>query len=313
MTSTVIQESGNSRVLSRLRLAFALTLAILMAEVVGGLLSNSLALLSDAGHVFTDLFALGLSWYGLKQAERPASFRMTYGYHRVGIFIAFVNASTLIGIALLIFVEAFHRLSALQPVASGLMLTIATGGLLANLLVMALLKQNGASLNVQSALLHVAGDTLGSVAVVGGGIAIFFTQWYWVDPIASIVIACIILLGSLRIVRESVIILLEATPGSLDVSAVVRSMYGVPGIRDIHDLHIWAITPDIRALSAHVLVDDITIGQGATVLSRLNEELEAHFRIGHSTIQLECAGCDPNELYCTLTPEGEAHAKVHVH
>ena len=184
---------------------------------------------------------------------------------------------------------------------------------MANLLVMALLKHNGASLNVQSAFLHVAGDTLGSVAVVVGGIAIFFTNWYWVDPIASIVIACIIVLGSLRIVRESVIILLEATPGSLDVSAVVRSMYGVPGIRDIHDLHIWAITPDIRALSAHVLVDDITIGQGATVLSRLNEELEAHFRIGHSTIQLECAGCDPNELYCTLTPEGEAHAKVHVH
>lgn len=297
----------------RLGLAFFLTLVVLVAEVVGGVLSNSLALLSDAGHVFTDLVALGLSWYGLKQAERPATFRMTYGYHRVGIFVAFINAALLVGIALLIVVEAVRRLESPRPVEGGLMLAVAMVGLMANLVVMTWLRPHVSNLNVQSALLHVTGDTLGSIAVIGGGIAILFTGWYWVDPVASILVAGVVVWGSLRIIRETVNILLEAAPGGLDMSEVVRSMYSVPAVKDVHDLHIWAITPEIRALSCHLLVEDVSVSQGATILARLNEVLEDRFGIGHSTFQLECPGCDPNELYCILTPEGEPHNRIHAH
>ncbi|HLC30908.1 MAG TPA: cation diffusion facilitator family transporter [Dehalococcoidia bacterium] len=299
--------------INRLRLAFTVTLVILIVEVAGGLLSNSLALLSDAGHVFTDLVALGLSWYGLKQTQRPASFRMTYGYHRVGIFVALVNAATLIAIALVILTEAFRRLAQPNPVEGGLMLVVAAVGLMVNLLVLFVLRGNLGNLNVQSAFLHVVGDTLGSVAVIAGGTTILLTGWYWVDPFASIMIAGIIAFGSLRIIRESVNVLLEATPGGLDVSAVVRSMYGIPGIKDVHDLHIWAITPEIRALSCHVAVEDITVHQGAALLSGLNKTLEEQFGIGHTTIQLECEGFNPNELYCSLGPEGQHHAQVHAH
>ena len=299
--------------LNRLSLAFVITLVVLVAEVLGGILSNSLALLSDAGHVFTDLVALGLSWYGLKQTQRPASYRMTYGYHRVGIFVALVNAATLIAIALVILAEAFRRLAEPRPVEGGLMLVVAVAGLMINLLIMLILRRHLSNLNVQSAFLHVAGDTLGSVAVIAGGTMILLTGWYWVDPLASIMIAVIIALGSLRIIRESVHVLLEATPGGLDVSAVVRSMYGIPGIKDVHDLHIWAITPEIRALSCHVAVEDITVHQGAALLSGLNKTLEEQFSIGHTPIQLECEGSDPNELYCSLGPEGQQHAKVHAH
>lgn len=299
--------------INRLRLAFTVTLVILIVEVAGGLLSNSLALLSDAGHVFTDLVALGLSWYGLKQTQRPASFRMTYGYHRVGIFVALVNAATLIAIALVILVEAFRRLAQPNPVEGGLMLAVAVVGLMVNLLVMFVLRGNLSNLNVQSAFLHVVGDTLGSVAVIAGGTTILLTGWYWVDPLASIMIAGIIAFGSLRIIRESVNVLLEATPGGLDVSTVLKCMYDVPGIKDIHDLHIWAITPELRALSCHVAVEDITVHQGAALLSGLNKTLEEKFGIGHTTIQLECEGFDPNELYCSLGPEGQQHAQVHAH
>ncbi|MBI2888196.1 MAG: cation transporter [Chloroflexi bacterium] len=298
---------------NRLAVAFLLTLAVLVAEVVGGLLSNSLALLSDAGHVFTDLVALGLSWYGLRQADRPASFRMTYGYHRVGIFVALVNAATLIGIALLILLEAARRLAEPPQVAGDLMLIVATGGLVANLLVMLMLRAHLSNLTVQSAFLHVTGDTLGSLAVIGGGAVILVFGWQWIDPVASMVIAGIVTWGSLRIIRETVNILLEATPRGLDVSEVVRSIYGIPAVKDVHDLHIWAITPEIRALSCHLLVDDVPVSQGDAVLARLNELLERRFGIGHSTFQLECPGCDPNELYCTLTPEGEPRSEVHVH
>lgn len=292
---------------NRLALGFLLTFAILVAEVAGGLASGSLALLSDAGHVLTDLVALGLSWYGVKQAERRATFSMTYGYHRVGIFVALVNAALLIGISLLILAEAFRRISEPAPVEGGLMLVVAAAGLAANLVVILALQPHARNLNVRSALLHVTGDTLGSIAVVAGGLVILATGWYPIDPLAGILIAVVIAFGSLRIIRESVNIFLEATPGGVDVSELVRAIYAVPGIRDVHDLHVWSITPEIRALSCHVSLDDVSISEGAALLARLNEVLEKRFAIGHTTVQMEAEGCDPNELYCTLSPEGVPH------
>lgn len=297
----------------RLALAFLLTLGVLILEVVGGLLSGSLALLTDAGHVFTDVVALGLSWYGVKQTERPSNYRMTYGYHRVGIFIAFINAALLLGIAIAVLVEASRRFMEPRPVDGELMSVVALLGLAVNCVVLLALRGHRHNLNLRSAFLHVAGDALSSVAVIIGGVIILFTGWMWVDPAASVLITGVITFGAVRILKESVNVMLEATPINLDTAAVVRSIYGVPGIRDVHHIHIWSITPELLALSCHVSVDDVHVSEAASALSRVNEVLEQKFAIGHSTIQVECEGCDPNELYCTLSPEGEAEHAMHTH
>ena len=166
----------------RLALAFLLTLGVLFLEVVGGLLSGSLALLTDAGHVFTDVVALGLSWYGVKQTERPSNYRMTYGYHRVGIFIAFINAALLLGIAIAVLVEASRRFMEPRPVDGELMSVVALLGLAVNVVVLLAIRGHRHNLNLRSAFLHVAGDAMSSVAVIIGGVIIVFTGWLWVDP-----------------------------------------------------------------------------------------------------------------------------------
>lgn len=300
--------------LNRLGLAIFLTAGALAIEVWGGFLSNSLALLSDAGHVLSDLLALGLSWYGLKQTTRPANYRMTYGYHRVSIFVAFVNAAALIGIALLVLAEAYRRINEPHHVHGGLMLGVAAVGLALNLGVIAILREHLSNLAVRSAFLHVLGDVLGSLAALIGGTIILFTEWHWVDSAAGVAIAAIIIFGSLRILQESVHVLLDATPGGLDIAAVLNDMHSVPGVRGVHHLHIWGITPEIRALSCHVSVEDTSVSEAAGVLSRLNTMLAGRFDIGHSTIQLEYVDCDANDLYCSLrNEEGHYGGDGHTH
>ena len=287
-------------------MAIIFTGVILAMELVGGYLANSLALLSDAGHVFTDALALLLSWFALRQAEKPATERMTFGYHRIGIFAAFINGVSLVGIAGIIFYEAYGRFREPPPVRSGLMLSIAAIGLVANLIVLFMLRsEQHENLNVRSAFLHVAGDALASVGVICGGAIIYFSGWFWVDPAISVAIALIISFGAWRVIREAVNIFLEATPAHLNIDEMVRAMMEVPGVKDVHDLHVWSITPQMHALSCHVLVDDLSVSQGANIVGRLNELLSSKFNIGHSTVQLECVGCDPNSLYCSLTPHAE--------
>jgi len=298
-------------VTSRMATAVALTALVLAAEVAGGLLSGSLALLSDAGHVFSDLLALSLSWHGLHQVRHPANARMTYGYHRVGIFVALVNATMLVGISLAVAAEAYRRLLDPSPVAGELVLGLGGFGLVANVVVLLVLRGHGHNLAVRSAVLHVVGDVLGSVAVVVSGAAVLLTGWLWVDPLASVLIAIIITVGSLRIAREAMNVLLESTPSGIDMSEVVKAMFGVPGVKDVQDLHIWSISPELRALSSHITVDDTHISEATQVLWGLNHMLEERFGIRHSTIQLEVAGFDPNELYCNLAPHEPAHAHAH--
>jgi cobalt-zinc-cadmium efflux system protein len=297
----------------RMALAVAVTALVLVVEVAGGFMSGSLALLSDAGHVFSDLLALTLSWYGVRQVRQPANARMTYGYHRVGIFVALVNAATLVGVSLAVMAEAYRRLLDPEPVRGDAMLVIALAGLLANLFVLVVLRGHSHNMAVRSAVLHVAGDLLGSVAVVASGGIIIFTGWMWADPMASVVISLIITVGSLRIVREALNVLLESTPRGIDMSEVLKAMYGVAGVRDVHDLHIWSISPELRALSSHITVDDTQISQAGPVLWELNHMLDERFGIRHSTIQLEVAGFDPNELYCNLTEEPGGHTGEHAH
>lgn len=305
--------NNNHAIIGRqLKIAVVITAVILLAELAGGYLANSLALLSDAGHVFTDILALLLSWFGAKQAERPPDGRMTYGYHRISILIAVINALSLVVISLVIFYEAYQRLQSPEPVESVLMFAVAALGLGANVLVMVMLAayQKG-SLNVRSAFLHVAGDALASVGVIVGGAIIYFTDWFWVDPAISVFIGLIIVVGSWTIVKEGIGIFLEISPGHLEVEEVANAMLQVPGVKNVHDLHIWSIAHNMHALSSHVLVNNLTISESAFILEQLNEVLTHRFNIGHSTFQLECVACDPNALYCSYN--GEFQAEIHTH
>ncbi len=300
-------------VTARNKLAFSVlfTGSILVAELVGGYLANSLALLSDAGHVFVDVLALLLSWFALRQTERPASHKMTFGYHRIGILAALVNSVSLVVISGVIFHEAYGRLGEPPPVRSGLMLSVAALGFIANVVVVLMLRrEQRQNLNIRSAFLHVLGDALSSLGVMGGGAVILLSGWFWVDPAISVAIGLVIVFNSLQVIREALSIFLEASPSHLDMEQMVQAMMGVPGVKDVHDLHVWTIAPRIHALSCHVLVDDLSISQGADIVGRLNELLGTRYGIGHSTVQLECVGCDPNSLYCSLTPNGE---DVHSH
>jgi cobalt-zinc-cadmium efflux system protein len=291
----------------RLRLAVLLTCAILVGELVGGYFANSLALLADAGHIFTDLFALSLSLFAVRQMQRPSDHRMTFGYHRVGILVALINALTLVAITGVIFWGAANRFRDVPEVEGALTLGVGSIGLLVNGLVMGLLwRHQHTSLNVRSAFLHVAGDFLGSVAVIVSAAVILATAWYWVDPIVSVIIGLIIAFGAWRIIREGVAILMEAAPAELNVEEVAMALAAVPGVKDVHDLHVWSIAPGLHALSCHVRMDDQPISQGDRVLMRVNEVLSSRFSIAHSAIQMETLECDPNALYCCLPGNEES-------
>jgi cobalt-zinc-cadmium efflux system protein len=254
-----------------------------------------------------DLFALGLSWVAVHQSSRAASGRMTYGYHRIGILVAVINAVAVVVVALLIFIEAARRLQETPEVRGNILLAMALVGGLVNLVVAWVLHgESRGSLNVRSAFLHVLGDLLGSLGVLVAAVAIVVAGWLWMDAAVSVAIGVIILVGAVRILREAIHIFLEASPAHIDVDELVREVSGLPGVMGIHDLHVWSITPSIHALSCHLLVENQTISQSCILLERVNELLSDRFAIGHSTIQMETDECDPNALHCTLTPNGMA-------
>ncbi len=295
-----------------LRLAFFLTMIILVAEVTGGLLSHSLALLSDAGHVLTDIFALGLAWFATAQAERPANASKTFGYHRVGILAALANAVTLILITIWIVWEAIARFQHPEPVQPVVMFLSAGIGIAVNLFIGFGLRSEGNNLNVRAAMLHVFGDVGASVAVVVAGVVILLTNWYPTDPILSVGIAALIAWGAWRILRETTDILLEAVPKDINLSALVRDMMRVPGVADVHDLHVWCITSGMYALSCHASIADLPPSQSALILRSLETMLSEQYRIGHTAIQFEChehqeAYCSVDGLYCQMDADRESH------
>lgn len=288
-----------------LRLAFFLTLLILIAEVVGGMLANSLALLSDAGHVVTDIFALGLAWFATVQAERPPNARKTFGYHRVGILAAMVNAVTLIVIAFAILLEAVQRFQHPEEVQPQIMFLAAGIGIIINLIIGFGLFKEADNLNVRAAMLHVFGDVGASVGVIVAGLIILFTGWTFVDPLISVGIAILIALGAWRILRETTDILLEAVPKGVSMPGLVKDMRSVKGIEDVHDLHVWSITNNMYALSCHALIADLPPSDSSVILQSLNRMLSEKYHIGHVTIQFECnphqeTYCAVNGLYCHM-------------
>jgi cobalt-zinc-cadmium efflux system protein len=288
-----------------LRLAFFLTLIILIVEVVGGLLANSLALLSDAGHVVTDIFALGLAWFATVQAERPPNARKTFGYHRVGILAAMVNAITLIVIAFAIILEAVQRFQHPEKVQPQIMFIAAGIGIVINLIIgFGLLKESN-NLNVRAAMLHVFGDVGASAGVIIAGVIILLTGWTFVDPLLSVGIAVLIAVGAWRILRETIDILLEAAPKGVSMPDLVQDMKSVGGIEDVHDLHVWSITSNMYALSCHALIADVPPSDSSVILHSLNTMLSEKYHIGHVTIQFECdphqeTYCAVNGLYCHM-------------
>ncbi|HYR07293.1 MAG TPA: cation diffusion facilitator family transporter [Longimicrobium sp.] len=283
---------GSARNRRRLAWTLALAAVYMVAEVVGGLLSNSLALLADAGHMLSDVGALALSLFALWMAQKPATPRHTYGYYRTEILATLANAATLIAISLVIFIEAVRRFYAPEPVMGLTVMWIAAGGLAVN--VIGLLVLHGGkdeSLNIRGAWLHMLTDALGSVGAILGGLAVWAMGWRWADPAVSIAIAVLVLYSSWHLLRESINVLLEATPGHIDLEAVRGAMLGVDGVEEVHDLHVWTITSGMEAMSGHVVVGDrVERRQSGDILSDLHDVLHDRFGLHHLTIQIEPRG-----------------------
>ena len=270
----------------RLAAVFAITLAVLVVEVVGAALSDSLALLADAGHVLTDGAGIGLALLAIRFAARPATLQRTFGYYRLEILAAVVNAVLLFGVAGFVLVEAWRRLFDPPEVASGLMLAVAAVGLVANAVSMWLLRGGQRhSLNMRGAYLEVLGDLLGSVAVLAAAVVIAVTGFQAADPIASALIALLILPRTWRLLSEAVDVLLEAAPKGVDLAEVRQHLIGTPGVTDVHDLHAWTITSGLPVLSVHVVLE--READAGEVLDGLGACLAGHFDIEHSTFQLE--------------------------
>ncbi len=271
-----------------------------MLEIFAGLRSGSLALLSDAGHNFTDALALILAAFASTLQSRPANHVKTFGYHRAGVLAAFVNALTLVVIAGLILYEAVERLRHPRPVGINLMLIVAAAALVLNGGIMWSLKSRSkGDLNVRAAFVHMMGDALGAVAIILGAIAIRYTGWLQIDPILSILIGLLIVYTAWDIIKEALNILLEGLPSGLELASVTNAMREVPGVTDVHDLHIWSIGSSTHALSCHVLIEDMPPSASESILQRIQDVL-CGFHIYHSTIQFEHTRCSLSDLGCSM-------------
>jgi cobalt-zinc-cadmium efflux system protein len=302
-----------------LRISLVATLAYVVVTFVAGLRAHSLALLGESGHNASDFLALALSFVAVYFHNRPADDERTFGYQRAGVLAAFINAGTLILIALWIGVEAVHRLSQPVKVQPQLMMYVAAAGVVMNGVIAALLSGVAKDVNLRSAFLHMAGDTLSTAAVIAGGVGIVYTGQNWIDPVLSLLIAAFILWSSFGIVRETLNILLEGTPRGVVLPQIRAEMEKVEGVVNVHDLHVWSLGSHTRALACHVTIADIPPSESACILVKLNHVLRDHFHINHTTIQFEHIGC--GELVrCVvpleeMAPEGahEHHHHGHAH
>lgn len=286
----------------RLRVAFFLILVVLVVEVGVALVSGSLALLADAGHVLTDIAALGLSWFAVRQAERPADASRTYGYHRTGILVALFNSLTLILIAVYILHEAYNRFFAPVPVQGALMMIAAWVGLVVNLYVgWDLSREGGDNLNIRSAILHVIGDAVASLGVIIAAALIWWRpEWTFLDPAIAVAIAVLIAVGAWQIVRDATGILMEEVPGHIDAHRLADRLRETPGVDGIHDLHVWSIASGLHMLTCHVLLHEFDVVTSAAILNEIRDLLRDEFGIDHCTLQPEWELCGPDNLFCTL-------------
>ncbi|UCH28587.1 MAG: cation transporter [Myxococcales bacterium] len=294
--ATGSEVAGNRR---RLAMALGLTATYMVAEVIGGLAANSLALLADAGHMFSDAAALSLSLVAVMLAQRPATPNRSYGFHRAEILAALTNGAALLALAVLIGREAWERLSEPPEVRGALMLAVACGGLainVANLLILSGGRHQ--NLNVRGAWLHVMADTLGSVGAILAGAAIYFLGWRWADPVASFVIATLVLYSAWGLVRETLDVLMEGVPKGISLEEVTEALKALPGVLDAHDLHVWSLTSGRNIATTHLVIAEDADHQG--IIDAANRTLADRFAIQHATIQVEhdelankCNPCGP--------------------
>ena len=281
----------------RLALSIALTGLIFIAEVVGGYLTNSLALMSDAAHVFMDVLALSLSLFAIYISGLPPTEKRTYGLHRAEVFVSFINSFTLFLVTLFIFYKAYTRVLDPQPVAGLGMLGVAVVGLVVNLSVAFWLGHFAESdLNIKSAFLHVIGDAAASVGVIIASVIIYYTEWYIIDPLISFAIVGIIFFGVFKILKESSHILLEGVPKDIELNDVVREINATGGVKSVHSLHVWSICHNVYALSAHVDIEPTARWRMGEIFNEINERLAESYHIFYTTLQAECLGCEKDEI-----------------
>jgi cobalt-zinc-cadmium efflux system protein len=284
------------------------TLAFTAFEVYAGFRSGSLALLSDAGHNFTDALALLLAAVALYLQEKPANQVKTYGYQRAGVIAAFLNASTLIVISILIFWEAANRIVRPQPVNDRVMIWVAAAALILNgTIMLALHRGQKGDLNIRAAFIHMLGDAVGATAIIAGAVVMRFTSWSYIDPALSIGLGLLIIYTAWDIIRESLNILLEGLPRGLDLTNVTAAMGGIEGVLDVHDCHIWSLGSSTHALSSHVLIEDMPPSASERILKRINEVL-CGFDIHHTTIQFEHVPCVLSDNGCKITAADRGHS-----
>lgn len=296
-----------------LKFSLALTFLYILATFIFGLRAHSLALISEAGHNVSDFAALGLSFVAVWLQSRPATDERTFGFQRAGVLAGFVNALSLMMLAGWIAVDGVMRLMHPVAVEAGLMMIVAAAGVVMNGVIAALLWRFAGDVNIRSVFVHMLGDTISTAAVIVGGFLIALTGMTWIDPLLSVVIAGMILWTSYGIVRETLHILLEGTPRSVNMDQIRTALRGVPGVLDVHDLHIWSLTSQSHALASHVQVNEMSLGECEDVLDRLNHQLRDHFGINHTTIQLEVTKCEVTDG-CSSPPKAEvvdAHAGHH--
>jgi cobalt-zinc-cadmium efflux system protein len=287
----------------RLKIALVGTALLAILELIGGIVSHSLALMSDAAHVSMDVVALAIALVAGIQSMRPATERQTFGFARLEILAALANSGLLLGITVLIAIEAVHRFMAPELPAGGIMIAIASVGLVVNLSIGLMLLRGERNLNMRAALLHVGGDALGAIAVVIGGILIGFTNAAWIDPLLSLLVAAIIVAGVVNVFREATQILLESAPNHAPLPEVRAAMQACSGVVAVHDLHVWTLGSGSHALSAHIVVDDRRVSEASALVRRVNDAMLARFAIAHCTLQVECENCAPGEeIVCTQVP-----------
>jgi cobalt-zinc-cadmium efflux system protein len=298
----------------RMALSIIVTFAFVLGEGITGFLSHSLALMSDAGHNLADALALVFSWYGLWIARRPSTSERTFGYHRVGILAALVNAVSLVLIAMFIFWEAISRLRAPEPVESTPMIVVALIAIGMNTAISLWLRDEAQhDLNVRGAYMHMVGDAVSAAGVVVAGVVVAATGSYIADTVVSILIGMLILWSSWGILKESLNVLLESIPAGITMARVEQSIGKVHGVLAVHDLHVWTVGSGVICCSCHIMVAEQSVRSGEQVLRAVNEELSHHFGITHTTIQVEVEGCAQDDMYCTLKMTRNPHVKDHHH
>jgi cobalt-zinc-cadmium efflux system protein len=292
-----------------LQLSLVATLVYVLVTFVAGLRAHSLALISEAGHNVSDALALLLSFVAVYFQGRPATDQKTFGYHRAGVLAAFLNALTLMVIAVVIAIEAVHRLNHPVTVQPRVMMLVAAAGVVMNGVIAALLWTAAKDINIRSTFIHMLGDTLSTAAVILGGVGILLSGLNWIDPVLSLIIAAMILWSSISIVRETLNILLEGTPSGISLPQIRTSLAAIEGVEEIHDLHVWSLGSHTRALASHVTIADIPPSESNRILAEIRSMLLARFQIDHTTIQFEHAACEV--AHGCVMAVGEEPAHVH--